>query len=418
MPKSRALIIGAGIAGISAAYYLNKAGIQVTVIDKESGRNNCSYGNAGMIVPSHIIPLASPGMISKGLRWMLKAESPFYIRPRMNLELFGWAWQFRKSSTEKHVQESGPILRDLLLKSRELLIEIEEKEKLEFHFKKNGLFMFCNTQKGLDSEAEIAEKAQNLGVPAKVLTPAEVKSKEPGFDFNIKGATYFPLDAHLHPGSLMNGLKNILNSRGVSFIYDTKITRFESDSTKITTAISSDGLTWKADYYIICGGAWSAGLAKSAGLRIPLQAGKGYSITLNNLSRLPEYCGIFAEAKVTMTPMYNTLRFGGTMEIAGTDKRINRKKLTGLKKSVCNYLPQFNMTDLETENTWVGLRPCSPDGMPYAGAAKKFDNLYVSTGHAMMGMSLAPASGLLISDLILNGRSELSHHKIDPNRYD
>ncbi len=417
MPKNRALIIGAGIAGISAAYYLNKAGFEVTVIDKESGRNNCSYGNAGMIVPSHIIPLASPGMISKGLRWMLNAESPFYIRPRMNLDLIYWAWKFRKSSTEKHVRESGPVLRDLLLKSRELLIEIEENENLEFQFKKNGLFMFCNTQKGLDTEAETAYKAQDLGVPAKVLTPAEVKNKEPGFDFRITGAVYYPLDAHLHPGSLMNGLKKLLNSRGVSFIYDTKISRFESDSTKITTATSSDGLTWKADYFIICGGAWSAELAKTSGLKIPLQAGKGYSITLNEPSLIPENCGIFAEAKVTMTPMDHALRFGGTMEIVGTDRRINTKKLTGLKKSVCNYLPQINMADLETETIWVGLRPCSPDGMPYVGAAMKFDNLFVSTGHAMMGMSLAPASGLIISEMISNGRSDLYHQKIDPNRY-
>jgi D-amino-acid dehydrogenase len=418
MPKNRVLIIGAGVAGISAAYYLNKAGLEVIVLDKENGRDNCSYGNAGMIVPSHIIPLASPGMIRKGLRWMLKADSPFYIRPRINMELFDWGWKFRKSSTEKHVQESGPVLRDLLLRSRELLIEIEEQENLEFHYKKKGLFMFCNTQKGLDSEAKVAGKAQKLGIPAAVLTADEVRSKEPGFNFNITGATYFPLDAHLHPESLINGLKYLLNSRGVRFIYDTEISQFGSDSTKITNALSNDGQMWEADYFIISGGAWSAGLAKTAGLRIPLQAGKGYSITLNDPPRLPEHCGILAEAKVTMTPMYNTLRFGGTMEIVGIDKRVNRKKMSGLKKSVCNYLPQFKMTHLDTENIWVGLRPCSPDGMPYVGSANKYDNLYVSTGHAMMGMSLAPASGQIISDLISKGHSDLYHHKIDPNRYE
>ena len=190
MNINRVIIIGAGVAGLFSAYYLNKMGVEVTVLDKESGTDNCSYGNAGMIVPSHIIPLSSPGIISKGLKWMLDAESPFYIRPRLSLDLLNWLWTFKKFSTREHVQNSGPVLRDLLLASRELLIELESIEKLNFGLKKKGLFMFCNTEYGFKKEIEAAKLAEELGIPARVLTAQEVKEMEPNVELDIIGATY------------------------------------------------------------------------------------------------------------------------------------------------------------------------------------------------------------------------------------
>ncbi len=171
----------------------------------------------GMIVPSHIIPLASPGVISKGLKWMLKPESPFYIHPAFNRDLFSWGWKFKKASTHKHVEDSAPVLRDLLMANREILIQLEEEESLDFGLQKKGLFMFCKTEKGLEEEAEVAEKANSIGVPAKVLSAEEVKKMEPNVELDIIGATYFPMDSHLHPGSLMNGLKILLIKRGVQF---------------------------------------------------------------------------------------------------------------------------------------------------------------------------------------------------------
>lgn len=418
MNQNRIIIIGAGIAGISAAYYLNRKGMDVTVIDKENGRDNCSYGNAGMIVPSHIIPLASPGMIRKGLRWMLNPESPFYIKPRLNVDLIDWGLKFRKAATEKHSMDSGPVLRDLLLKTRELLIDLENEEELEFGFHKKGLFMFCNTQKGLDEEAEAAERANQLGVPASILSPEEVKKMEPNLNLDIIGATYFPLDAHLHPGTLLDKLKTLLRQRGVSFEFNTTIQKLNGYNGRIKKAESDDGRTWQGEDFILCTGAWSSSLTRSIGIKLPLLAGKGYSITLENPKSLPLNCGIFAEAKVTMTPMYKSLRFGGTMEITDTDKSINSRKMSGLKKSICQFLPAFEMNDLETEQVWVGLRPCSPDGLPYVGRFKKYSNLYASTGHAMMGMSLGPSCGQIVADIITNGDSSLYHSKIAPDRYD
>lgn len=415
--KNHAIVVGAGIAGLSVAYFLSKEGMEVTVLDKADGKDNCSYGNAGMIVPSHIVPLASPGIISKGLRWMLQAESPFYIRPRLDKRLFKWGWKFRQASTEKHVEESGPVLRDLLLTNRELLIQIEEEEQFDFGFKKNGLLNLCKTQKGLDEEAEVAEKANALGIPARVLSAEETREMEPSLEMEIIGSTYFPKDCHLHPGSLLNKLKERMQDRAVSFRYNTDVVGLQTENGRAQGVISADGVHLEGSHIILCPGAWTPELADNIGLSLPMQAGKGYSITLNNPKQLPEICALLSEAKVSMTPMCGKLRFGGTMEIVGIDTSINPVKLNALKKSVCNYFPEFSMNDFENQEIWVGLRPISPDGLPYVGAVDRYENLFTSTGHAMMGMSLGVASGQLISQLILNGKADLSHPLIDPNRY-
>lgn len=411
------IIIGAGIAGLGTAYYLSKAGLDVTVLDKDDGTDNCSYGNAGMVVPSHIVPLASPGIISKGLRWMLRAESPFYIKPRLDLELLKWGWKFKQASTKEHVKESGPVLKRLLLRNRQLLVNIEQEESFEFGFKKNGLFNLCKTEKGLEEEAEIAEKANKLGIPAEVLSADEVKEMEPNIDMDIIGATYFPKDAHFYPGELMDQLKVRLREMGVKFRFETEIADFEQKSGKVTGAITKDDEKIEGAAIVICTGAWTSSLTAALDLSIPMQAGKGYSITLQNPHRLPDICALLSEAKVSMTPMMGKLRFGGTMEIAGTDTSVNPKKLSGLKKSITRYFPEYTSEDLKDHDVWVGLRPCSPDGLPYVGRFSEFENLYASTGHAMMGMSLALASGEIISQLITSGEAELSHPKIHPNRY-
>lgn len=411
------IVIGAGIAGTCVAYYLNRAGIDVTVVDRDDGKDNCSYGNAGMIVPSHIIPLASPGIISKGLKWMLRAESPFYVRPRLDLELLDWGWKFKQASTRKHVEQSAPVLKDLLLRSRELLTELADKEFMDFDLQKRGLFMFCRTEEGLQEEAEVVHKANELGMPAEVLTPEDVAEMEPALDLDIIGATYFPKDAHLHPGSLMDELKRVLSERGVTFEYQTEVTGLAGEGASVSGVRTEDGRKIRGSEVVICTGAWTPSLGREVGVKLPMQAGKGYSITLEDPKILPQNCGIFSEEKVTMTPMKGMLRFAGTMEIIGTDKSINPKKISGLKKSVCRYAPEFTMADLDVDDIWVGLRPISPDGLPYVGALHKYDNVYTSTGQAMMGMSLSPASGEIIADLITEGKAQFEHPMIDPNRY-
>lgn len=411
------IVIGAGIAGLAAAYYLSENGAAVTVCEKGNGEDNCSYGNAGLIAPRHIIPLSSPGVISEGLRWMLKAESPFYIKPRLNKELISWIWKFRKASTQKHVEEAGPVLRDMLFRNQDLLIDLEKKESLSVGFQRKGHLTLCKTEKGLKKEAEKAQKASALGVPAEVLSAKEVQEMEPDIRMNIHGAVYYPRDAHLHPGALMNQLKSLLQKQGVTFRFNTEIIDINEKSEGKVDVISSDHQKIRGTQVVLCSGAWTSELMKRLNVKLPLQAGKGYSLTLNNPSNVPQINFLLAEKKVAVTPMMGDLRFAGTMEIVGRDKSITSAKITALKKSVIQYLPEYTMEDLDDQDIWVGLRPCSPDGLPYVGKIKSYRSIYVSTGHSMVGMSLSFASGEIISQLITEGQAKLSHPLTDPNRY-
>ncbi|MCW9707577.1 NAD(P)/FAD-dependent oxidoreductase [Fodinibius salsisoli] len=411
------IVIGAGIAGLAVAYYLRRNGITVTICEKGDGEDNCSYGNAGLIAPRHIIPLSSPGVISEGLRWMLKAESPFYIKPRLNKELISWIWKFRKASTEKHVDEAGPVLRDMLFRNQNLLIDLEKKESISFGFQKNGHLTICKTEKGLKKEAKKAQKASALGVPTEVLSAKEVQEMEPNIRMDIHGAVYYPKDAHLHPGHLMEQLKALLQKQGVNFRFNTEITDINEKSEGKVDVVSSDNQKLSGTQVVLCSGAWTPELLKRLNFKLPLQAGKGYSITLDSPSTVPQINFLLAEKKVAVTPMMGDLRFAGTMEIVGKDQSVTPAKISALKKSVTQYFPEYSLGDLDGQDVWVGLRPCSPDGLPYVGKVEPFNSIFVSTGHSMVGMSLSFASGEIISQLITENQAKLSHPMMDPNRY-
>lgn len=410
-------VIGAGIAGLSAAWFLRREGVEVSVVDQGDGTDNCSYGNAGMIVPSHVIPLASPGMIAKGLRWMLDDESPFYIRPRLSAELLSWGWKFRQACSDKHVEESGPVLRDLLLESREIYMAWERGDEIDFTFGKGGLYMYCRTDEGLEEERRSLERCRELGLPAEELSAQEVSDREPGLNLDIKGAVWFPWDGHVWPRQVLDQLKVRLREQGVTFRWDTKVTGVRTEGGRLRALRTAGGEELEADAFALCAGAWSGSLGSSLGAYLPMLAGKGYSMTLEHPPARLNNIAILSEEKVTCTPLDGAMRFGGTMEITGTDTSVTASRLRGLKKSVCRYLPDFTMEDLEGHDTWVGLRPCSPDGLPYVGQAGSFKNLFASTGHAMMGMSLGPSCGLLLAELMTRGSSELMHPKIDANRF-
>lgn len=412
-----ALVIGAGIAGLSAAWFLREEGLKVTVVDRGDGTDNCSYGNAGMVVPSHVIPLASPGMISRGLRWMLDDESPFYIKPRLSLELIRWGWEFRRASTLRHVEQSGPVLRDLLLESREIYAGWEQLEELEFTFHRGGLYMLCRTEEGMQEERRTVERCRELGLPGEMLSAKEVADREPEMDLDIIGASWFEWDGHVWPRKVLKSLKTTLRRRGVRFRWQTEITGCRAEKGRVRALRTRNEEELEADVFLLCAGAWSGKLAKKFGCRMPMQAGKGYSMTLDRPPQQLRNIAILSEEKVTCTPLDGKMRFGGTMEITGTDTSVTPSRLKGLRKSVCRYFPGYESSDLEGHEVWVGLRPCSPDGLPYAGRMPRYDNLFASTGHAMMGMSLGPSCGMLVTELITRGESELAHPKTEPGRF-
>ncbi len=441
------LIIGSGVIGLCTAYYCARRGHRVTVLDREGpAHEGCSFGNAGMIVPSHFVPLAAPGMVALGLKWMWNPESPFYIKPRLDIDLFDWAFKFWQASTAARVERAAPLLRDLSFASRACFEELadawtgsrrgkeaDSNSKLEtqnskptnppphlngydFGLTTRGLLMLCKTQHGLDDEAKFAERANALGVPAQVLDAKQTAALDPAVTLDIAGAVLFPKDAHLTPARFMTALRAQCEAAGVRFKWNTEVTGFPREGTRLTAVRTTRG-DFSADEVVLCGGSWSPVIASELGLRIPIQAGKGYSLTLPKPPQLPQLCSIFTEARLAVTPMGNALRIGGTMEIAGLNEDINPVRVRGIIKSALKYLPKFTAADFDGIQPWRGLRPCSPDGLPYVGRTAKFANLSLATGHAMMGLSLGPITGKLLAQILSGEAPQFDLSLLSPDRY-
>lgn len=394
MSSERVIIVGGGVIGLCSAYYALKRGFAVTLIDR--GGDNCSTGNAGMVVPSHFIPLAAPGMIAKGLRMMLNPESPFFIRPRLDAGLMRWGWLFYRNSTERHVAATRELLRDLNLESRRLFAELSEDG--DFGLARRGLLMLCKTDKGLHEEAEVAEAAHAIGLEANVLDAEETARLDPDITMSVAGSVHFPQDCHLDPAKFVRMMRHRVKELG-GVIESAAIDSIETRGGRVV-AVRGDGRRFEGTKFVVAGGSWTAALLKSVGLKLPLQAGKGYSLTLPHPPELPRLCSIFAEAKVAITPMGSTLRFGGTMEVGGLDLTVNPARVHGIVKSVNAYFPKFSEDSFKGVQPWAGLRPVSPDGIPYLGRTRGLENLVVNCGHAMMGLSLGPVSGRLAADLL------------------
>lgn len=399
MPK-QIVIIGGGVIGLSTAWYCQQHGHQVTVIDRQGQqRDGCSFGNAGMIVPSHIVPLAAPGMIRLGLKWMWNPESPFYIRPRVSWDLLAWLWRFKRSCTSRHVDQAAPLLRDLHLASRQCFDQLHCELPGGIGLVKKGLMMLCRTPSSLAEETETAKLAGKLNVDAQVLDADAVRTLEPYIDIDVRGAVYYPQDCHLAPHLLMSSLESQLADAGCQFQWLTECTGFCRDGNRIKVVQTSNG-EFPADEVVICGGVWSQALAKQLDMLLPMQAGKGYSVTLDQPCQQPKICSILTEARIAVTPIGSSLRFGGTMEIAGVDESISQSRVRGIVQSIPKYFPQFAVEDFAQTQPWVGLRPCSPDGLPYLGRSSRWQNVIVSTGHAMMGISLSLVSGRIVAEMV------------------
>jgi len=308
------------------------------------------------------------------------------------------------------------LLRDLSMASRACFEELSELSGNTFDLVKKGLLMLCQSQETLEHEGTTAEQARALGIPAEVLNTAQTAALDPAVRMQIAGAIYFPNDCHLSPNRFMARLQELAEKGGVRFLWETDVTGWKRSAERIDAVVTTQG-SLAADEFVLCGGSWSAGMAKGLGLILPMQAGKGYSLTLPNPPQLPQICAILTEARVAATPMGSALRFGGTMELAGLNEAINPLRVQGIIKAVSKYYPEFTAADFEGVQPWRGLRPCSPDGLPYLGRTNLYKNLIVATGHAMMGLSLGPVTGKLVAEMVTEGRPSLPLDLLAPDRF-
>ena len=416
MGKNKSVIVvGGGIVGLSTAYFLQKAGHEVTVLDRSDITSGASFVNAGYLTPSHIISLASPGMITQGLKYMFNSSSPFYMKPRLDPDFIQWAWYFKRSSTKAKVDRSMTVIRDINLLSRELYEGIQASNDLgDFQIGQQGLMMVYQTEKARDHEMEVVEKAAKMGLVGKHLSKDDLKKMEPNVDLNAEGAILWECDRHTTPPLIMKRMVKYLEKVGVAIYKNEEVRDLSVSSGKITE-VKTERASYKADEVVFAAGSWTANLSKKLNLKLPLQAGKGYRINMEEPTNIT-IPAILMEKKIAVTPMEGFTRFAGTMEFSGINHTIRKERVEAIAKAVEAYYNGFKIPEKAKNEAKCGLRPVSPDGLPYIGKPKNINNLTIATGHAMMGWSMGPATGKLVTELISGDKLSLDISPFAPQR--
>lgn len=410
------IIIGGGIIGLSSAFYLQQAGYSVTVIDSTDMRQGCSYGNAGYVCPSHFVPLATPGIVKQGFKWMLDAKSPFYVQPRLNGELISWGLKFMKSATRGHVERSAVPLRDIALLSKRLYEEWTQLPGMDFAYEPKGMLEFFKTEENLHHAEETLKESLRLGLEARLVDKHELKAMEPDAEIDALGALFFACDAQLYPNKLMSSLLAFLQQKGVRFECNQEVTGFSTSGSRIK-GVKAGGKEYTADHIVLAAGVWSSGVAKQLNLRLPMVGGRGYSVTFEDAPYKLHHSIILSEARVAIAPMDgNKIRFGGTMEITSLNAPPRMQRVQGILESVKRYFPDYDIPMPTVDKVWYGYRPCSADGLPYIGNVQHYTNLTVATGHSMLGISLGAGTGKLVSELVQGVPASMDIKPFNPER--
>jgi D-amino-acid dehydrogenase len=409
-------IIGGGVIGLCSAYYLQKEGHEVTVIERNNITDGCSFGNMGYISPSHFVPLASPGIISQGLKWMMSSSSPFYIKPRLNWDLLRWGMVFWKKSNVQQVDKSMPHMNNLLQLSRELMNDLKRELPDSFDMTEKGCWMLYKTEKTADHEKHLAEQANQFGLKTIMCDAQQVQARETEVEVNVAGGILYLDDCHLNPEKFMHSLYHYLQKAGVKFWLNTEVEGFKRSNRTISSVIT-DKMELDCEELVIANGSWLGNISKLLGIKMLMQPGKGYSLVYNDLQKNLQYPAILVDDRTATTPIGPWLRIGGTMELSGHSDNILPKRVEALHKAFKKYYPAMNIPEPDPSRAWFGYRPVTPDGMPYIGRHEKYRNLSYAGGHAMLGVSAAAGTGKLIGEIIGGKKTSIEILAFDAARF-
>jgi D-amino-acid dehydrogenase len=398
------LIIGGGVIGVCSAYYLAQRGIRVTLIEKGEIASGCSYGNGGLIVPSDAVPLASPDSLGNGLRWLWNDTSPFYIKPRLNWDLIRWLLGFVRASRRANMLRALPVLRDLLLASRNLYEELAQTAGFDFGFEGHGSLHVFLSKENFQTNVEEAHWMERFNIPFEVWEADQLHECEPSLTSQVVGGVYHPTDGHINPFRFVTGLAEKAQALGAKIYTQIEAMQFEISQGRIARVHTTRGVI-QPKQVILAAGSWSPRVARDLKIRIPIQPAKGYSVTMENPSLPPKYPLLLAEGHTVVNPLGHALRVAGTLELAGMDFSYNSRRVSAVHNSMRGYLNGIN--DLKVIEIWRGLRPCTPDGLPVISLTKEPENLIVAAGHAMLGMSLGPITGKLVSQVVVGEKTVL-----------
>lgn len=411
------LVVGGGVLGVCTAYYLVRGGAQVVLLERTELGAGASSGNAGAVAPGHG-PMTKPGRLLQAIRWMGDPTSPLYVPPRIDPSLLRWFWTFHRFCTEEHVHRSMETLGPLGHESRGLFDELMGEESLDCHFRPDGYYEVYRTPEALrGAEGEIPlQKAH--GYTTRSVRGEELREREPHLREGTVGGVFFPESATLDPMRFLEELARCASDRGLEMRRSSEVTSIVKEGTRAGGVELSTGEVVRGSAVVLCTGAYSLGLARAGGLRLPIQPAKGYhqdfAESSGSVPALSITC-MLGERFVFCTPLGGFLRLAGTLEMSGLNHAIRPRRLENLSESADQYMDGF--VTPESNDDWVGLRPCTPDGLPVAGPAPGLEGLWVANGHAMLGLTLGPITGKLLADWILQGKEPPELLPLAPDRF-
>jgi D-amino-acid dehydrogenase len=396
--KSDILIIGGGPVGLSCAYYLLKSGRKVTLLDANEIGKGSGSGNAGHIVPSHIIPLAAPGVVTSALKWMLDpAHSPFGMKVSLDPNYLSWLLKFVAACSESNVQRSIKPLNDLGQLSAKNFAQIIAEEKFDCSYQEKGLLFLYKTNEAFHAGQHEGEFMQKHGIPVSMYDKNKIHEIEPAALDDVIGGVHFTGDSHLNPAVFLKLLSDRVRALGAEMMENTPVTGFESANGKITKVKTKSG-NYEAEQIILAAGALSSSVARDLKLNIPIQPARGYSMTMSATKQMPSHALILGERRIAVSPMGDVLRFTGRLEVGNFSMEPNPVWIQRIENSAREYLHLDEKLDVK--ETWAGLRPTTPDGVPIIGRSPTYSNLILATGHAMLGLSLGPGTGQVVAELV------------------
>jgi D-amino-acid dehydrogenase len=410
------IIVGGGVIGIACAHYLNRAGLSVTLIEKDILAGACSHGNCGFICPSHVLPLTEPGAIQMAMKSLLKPSSPFRVKPRLSPSLWHWMFQFARRCRHENMIEAGAHLKSILDASMTEYRRLFDDEGLLGEWQENGLLYVLKTDKGMEDFARTdALLNENFGVAAQRIEGAALTDFDGALRADLAGAFFYEDDAQVRPDVLCRNWVECLRDRGVDFLTACELQTVRRERGEVVAIQTSHGeLT--ADRYVFALGALSGRLGGELGCSIPVEPGKGYSVTMRRPNICPKHSILFPEHKVGVTPFEEGYRLGSMMEFAGFDESIPASRIQQLRDSAEPYLLEPYSSDPEQE-VWYGWRPMTWDSLPIIGATPNLKNAFLATGHNMLGLSLAPSTGRLLTELMLGEKPHIDPSGFRPDRF-
>lgn len=401
------LVIGAGAVGLYCAYFLRLNGARVTVLERGpvGGPQSCSWGNTGFVGTQGAAPLAEPGVLSSAAGWLMSSRSPLKIKPRPSVELASWLWQFARRCNEKDARRCYGLLLELKKRSLEIMRELAAGPAgFGSVFDMPGMVVAYRTEQGFDRAVASVPRAVAGGVPLRVLSPGDLRALEPGAEFDVCGALLNEEGAMVRAPEFVLRLAELARQAGVRVLGGTEVTGFERAAGRVTCVRTGAGDLRPAEI-VVAAGSWSAGLVKMLGRRLALQPAKGYSVTAPALSGAPRRPVLLSEGKVALAPLGDQVRLGGTLELGGLDSSVSRRRVAAIIEAARSYLPGLKLG--AEQDVWSGLRPCTPDSLPYLGRLPEYQNVSLASGHGYIGLGLAPVSGRLIAQVIAGQQPEL-----------